>query len=249
MEYRVQLETRLAHVERIATLGTMLATVAHEVATPLTLINANTAILAGALRAAGSLDASRQDISSAASEIRVAAGLIQTIVQRIRMFSRRDERRRVTAPLVQVADTALLLIKPLLLGRSISIAPPQGQSPIVPHYPIRLTQALINILTNAVEAIGHGREGRITLRWLDDPDDAGIAVDDDGPGLSDQARSRVFEPFFTSKAEGTGLGLVLVRAIMREHDGSFELRPAPSGQGASARLLLPKAVEDRPTSP
>src|SRR5262249_8228631 len=85
--------------------------------------------------------------------------------------------------------------------------------------------------------------------WLEEEDVAGIAVDDDGPGLSDEERARVFEPFFVGKGEKTGLGLVLVRAILREHDGRFELVPGPSGKGLSARILLPRAVEDRPTSP
>ncbi len=118
---------------------------------------------------------------------------------------------------------------------------------MVPHYPIRLTQALINLLTNAVEAVG--ATGTVTLRYIDEPDAAGIAVDDDGPGLGEEALRRASEPFFTSKAEGTGLGLVLVRAIMAEHDGRFELGPGAGGQGASARLLLPRTVEDRPTVP
>src|SRR5262249_52485733 len=126
VEYREELEMRLAHVERIATLGTMLATVAHEVATPLTIINANTAILAGALRADGALDAYRQEISRPASEIRVAANQIQATVQRIRMFSRRDERRRVTAPLTPVVESALMLINPRLHGRTIAITTPSG---------------------------------------------------------------------------------------------------------------------------
>ncbi len=94
-----------------------------------------------------------------------------------------------------------------------------------------------------------GASGEVTVRYVDEPDAAGIAVDDTGPGLTDEILRRASEPFFTSKAEGTGLGLVLVRAIMGEHDGHFELAPGPGGKGASARLLLPRAIEDRPTIP
>ncbi|MFT3773543.1 MAG: HAMP domain-containing sensor histidine kinase [Minicystis sp.] len=200
-----------------------------------------------ALRSGRPLEAERATVQQGVDEIRMAAGLIQTFGQRIRMFSRRDERRRVVGPLAPILDTALLMIKPRLSGRGITIHKPEGAAPVVAHYPIRLTQALLNLLTNAVESIGS--EGNIHIRYVDELETAGIAVDDDGPGLSEEVRARVFEPFFTSKAEGTGLGLVLVRAIMREHDGRFDLRPRVPGPGVSAELLLPRLVEDRATMP
>jgi signal transduction histidine kinase len=262
--YREQLESRLLHVERIATLGTLCATVAHELGTPLTLVNAHIHILDELLRSGAPLEPEREKLRDAADEIHLAAKMMRSLVQHLRTFSRRDERSRVKGPLDPIVDTALLLVKPRLAGHGIAVHRPVGPSPIVPHYPIRLTQALINLLTNAVEAIsGAGHDagdphhdthpprpaGDITLRYLDEPDEAGIAVDDTGPGLSEEARRRASEPFFTSKAEGTGIGLSLVRAIMGEHDGRFELTPGPGGRGASARLLLPRAVEERPTVP
>jgi signal transduction histidine kinase len=236
--YREELERRLSHVDRIATLGTMCATVAHEIANPLTLVGANVDVLAHALRSGRALDAERSTMQQAVAEIRVAAGMIQTFAQRIRSFARRDEARRVVGPLGPIVDTALLLLKPRLVGARIAVIKPAGAAPVAGHYPIRLTQALLNLLTNAVESIG--ATGEIRLRWIDERDTAGIAVDDDGPGLSDEARAHLFEPFFTSKAEGTGLGIQLVRAIMREHEGSFELTSRVSGPGLTARLLLPR---------
>jgi len=246
MAYREQLESRLLHVERIATLGTLCATVAHELASPLTLVNAHTQVLDEVLRSGAPLEPEREKLRDAADEIRVAARLMRTLVQHLRTFSRRQERKRIKGGLDAIVDSALLLIKPRL-GPGIVLRRPLGPAPVVPHYPIRLTQALINLLTNAVEAVG--ATGTVTLRYLDDADGAGIAVDDDGPGLSEEVRRRASEPFFTSKAEGTGLGLVLVRAIMGEHEGRFELAPGPGDRGASARLLLPRTIEERPTLP
>ena len=245
--YRVELESRLLHVERIATLGTLCATVAHELGGPLTLVNAHTAILDEVLRSGAPLDPERPKLRDATAEIHLAARLMRTLVQHLRTFSRRDERARVTRSLDPIVDSALLLIKPRLAGHHIVIRRPAGPAPVVPHYPIRLTQALINLLTNAVESVGH--DGEITVRYVDEPDAAGIAVDDNGPGLSEEARRRASEPFFTSKTEGTGLGLSLVRSIMGEHAGHFDLDTGPGGRGASARLLLPRAFEERPTMP
>ena len=244
IEYRRELERRLQHVDRIATLGTLCATVAHEIGSPLTLINSNVAALDEALSAEGPVDARRDEMREAVAGIRVAAEHMKTLVHRIRGFSRRDERRRVTAPLGQVVDTALLLAKPQLLGRGVHLQRPAGPAPAAPHYPIRLTQALLNLLVNAVEAIGE--QGHVTVRWLYDRDEVGIAVDDDGPGLSEEVQQGMREPFFTSKAGGTGLGLLIVRAIMEEHGGRFELVAGP-GRGASGRLLLPRAVDEGPS--
>jgi signal transduction histidine kinase len=263
LAYREQLESRLLHVERIATLGTLCATVAHELSNPLTLVNAHTHFLDEVVRSGAPLEPEREKLRDAAAEIHVAAKMMRALVQNLRTFSRRDERSRVSGPLDPVVDTALLLLKPRLAGHGIAVHRPVGPAPVVPHYPIRLTQALINLLTNAVESIVSTpvqpdpskpasqppRAGDITLRYVDEPDAAGIAVDDTGPGLSEEASRRASEPFFTSKAQGTGLGLSLVRAIMGEHDGRFDLAPGPGGRGASARLLLPRTVEERPTTP
>lgn len=245
--YREQLESRLLHVERIATLGTLCATVAHELGGPLTLVNAHSHTLDEVLRSGAPLEPERATLRDAAAEIHLAARMMRTLLQHLRTFSRRNERSRVAGPLDPIVESALLLIKPRLAGHRITVHRPAGPGPVVPHYPIRLTQALINLLTNAVEAVGDS--GEISVRYIDEPDGAGLAVDDTGPGLSEEARLRASEPFFTSKADGTGLGLSLVRAIMGEHDGRFELAPGPGGRGATAVLLLPRAVEDRPTMP
>jgi signal transduction histidine kinase len=240
-------------------------------------INAHTHVLDEVLRSGAPLEPERDKLRDAAAEIRLAAKLMRTVVQHLRTFSRRDERSRVKGPLGPVVDGALLLVKPHLAGHRIVVHRPEGPGPVVPHYPIRLTQALINLLTNAIDSVASALAGdtptarvhdggcagsadsagsapkppagKITVRYIDEPDEAGLAVDDTGPGLSEEVRRHTAEPFFTSKAEGTGLGLWLVRAIMGEHDGTFEIGPGPGGEGASARLLLPRAVEERPTVP
>jgi two-component system, NtrC family, sensor histidine kinase HydH len=149
--YREQLESRLLHVERIATLGTLCATVAHELANPLTLVNAHTYVLDELLRSGAPLEPERDKLRDAAAEIHLAAKLMRALVQHLRTFSRRDERARVKRPLGPIVDSALLLVKPRLAGHGIALHRPAGPGPVAPHYPIRLTQALINLLTNAIE--------------------------------------------------------------------------------------------------
>jgi signal transduction histidine kinase len=103
-------------------------------------------------------------------------------------------------------------------------------------HPLKIRQVLTNLIRNAAEAAGS--KGRVTIRVRDDIQGARVDVEDDGPGLAEQAASRLFEPFFTTKDKGTGLGLAVSRAIARAHGGDITLSPSP-GQGAIFTLTLP----------
>lgn len=102
--------------------------------------------------------------------------------------------------------------------------------------PVLLTRALMNMLINAADATG-GR-GRIEVRLEGEGGRADIEVHDDGPGVAPEARERIFEPFFTSKRSGNGLGLLSLRTAAEQHGGSVELADSPLG-GACFRLRLP----------
>jgi C4-dicarboxylate-specific signal transduction histidine kinase len=236
--YRLQLEHKLRHAERIATLGTLCATVAHEIATPLGVISNNAAVL---LETPRSANGAAGEIGEIGEDILLASGMIDAVVKRIRVFSRRNDENPVDAELGEIVETALLLLKPRLLARDVAVTRPVGPSPRISHYPVRLTQALLNALTNALEATEPG--GRLRLSWLERPGAVGIEVEDEGPGLPPEMAGGTSETFFTTKREGTGLGLMVIRGILKEHGGSFELAPRADGKrGLSARLVLPSAA-------
>ena len=116
----------------------------------------------------------------------------------------------------------------------------------------QLTQLFTNLLVNAYEAMqGYGRItiGAAAVR-LDEGGDSrdAVAIDvaDDGPGMAAEVLERVFDPFYTTKAQGSGLGLAIVRKIIHAHDGRIDLRSAP-GRGTAIRVTLPIAGGD-PTS-
>ncbi len=119
----------------------------------------------------------------------------------------------------------------------------QSRRTIVGHYdPLR--RALGNMLRNAVEAMD-GR-GMLDLRVSDRNGGIEIGIRDHGPGISDELKSRIFEPYFTSKPDGTGLGLTLVRQTVEAHGGTIAVEDTPGG-GATFRIWLPARVSGTPT--
>jgi signal transduction histidine kinase len=236
---RERLEARLAHAERVTTLGTAAATMAHEIANPLTTVTANASYLREALAADAPLDrAARAEACEAVAAIARAAGMMEVFIARVRGFSRRGEQEKCVAPLADVVDWALTLLGPRLRERGVVLTLPARPAPTALHEPVRLTQALLNALTNALEAVAPG--GSVALEYVDEDDVAGLCVEDDGAGVSDALLARLGEPFFSTKATGTGLGMAVIHEVMAEHGGRAELGRGARGRGLRVRLLLPR---------
>ena len=144
--------------------------------------------------------------------------------------------------LVESIDSALLLVRPEIerAGTRIDWIPPDDLPNIAGH-PTEISQVVLNLVKNAAESIGAAR-GRIMLSTRVDRDFVVLKVEDDGPGIPDEALSRVFEPFFTTKSagEGTGLGLAVCRKIVDAHGGKLTASNSPAS-GAIFELALPIA--------
>jgi two-component system nitrogen regulation sensor histidine kinase NtrY len=124
----------------------------------------------------------------------------------------------------------------------VSWSAPPGPA-TVPGDRTLLRQALTNLIRNALDAAGPA--GRVWVGVNMSPDRAVVTVEDDGPGWPPGARDSVLEPYFTTKSEGTGLGLSLVQRTMLQHGGSLELDDRPAG-GARVALILPRLARPRP---
>lgn len=109
----------------------------------------------------------------------------------------------------------------------------------VPHDPPRVAQAILNLLSNAIDAAA-ARGRHVWLRVVEETERVCVQVDDDGPGVASEIASRVFEPFATTKphGQGTGLGLAITRQILQDHGGSVGLSPREGG-GTRAEIVLP----------
>ncbi len=224
------LEDRLHRSERMAVIGQLAAGVAHELGTPLNVVDGQ------AQRAQRHRDLNPA-IDAALSEIRKEVQRMNFIVRQLMDFGRSNplqyqpERadRVVRAVLTQVASDV----------RYEHIAVQVDETRPVPELMIdrlRMEQALSNLLHNAVQAATR----QVRIGWFANETQAGFFIDDDGPGIAEADRERIFEPFYTTKGvdEGTGLGLAVAHAAVSDHDGQIEIQTGPLG-GARFRIVLP----------
>jgi two-component system NtrC family sensor kinase len=232
---RRELERGLEHSERLAAIGTIAAGMAHEINNPLAVIRASAAYVAEiANRAQDS------ELGACASDIELAVERIGSFVQHVCGFARRERPQMSDAPIQTAIDIALRMVRPRVKDRRVELVVEPSPPVNVPHDPPRLAQAILNVLSNAVDAAAAGGK-HVSLRVRVDDEALCIEVDDDGPGLSPELALTAFEPFKTTKpfGQGTGLGLSITRQIALDHGGRVRLEPRAEG-GARVALELPR---------
>ena len=236
----VQSEVLLEKQEKLATLGTLAAGIAHEIRNPLTSVKARLYILSKRVAADASSSADTRIISS---EI----GRLERIVQDVLQFARPSEPElkvvRADGPLHEVIS---LMGSTLDHGR-VNVSLEDGPELHVAIDTALIKQVLINLVRNGAEAIeGQGsitlrvRAGRATLHGQTH-DVAILEVADTGGGISPEVEKRLFDPFFTTKEAGTGLGLSIGGRIVEKHGGALQYRTQP-GHGTTFGIVLPIAA-------
>jgi len=236
-ENRVALERRLRESENMATIGKLAAGLAHEIAAPLNVISGRAELV---LRREELDPEPRRSLRIIVDQI----GRITTIVRNLLDFGRRRAARRLPLDLGDVIAGALGFLDAEFVGAGITVER-EGTAPArAVGDPDHLHQVLVNLLLNAVQALAEADgERRITVRLARDAAVLSVEVADTGPGIPDDRRARVFEPFFTTRQAGTGLGLVVSRSIVEEHGGTLDAVPPPGGRGAVFRMTLPLPPE------
>jgi PAS domain S-box-containing protein len=142
-----------------------------------------------------------------------------------------------TTSLNEVAERTLELLRPELDNRGIAIKTKLARNlPAPPLDATQLQQALVNLVKNAMQAMS--RDGTLTVQTGESPEAVWVSVADTGGGIPQEQINRIFEPFYTTKKKGTGLGLMIVQRIVRAHNGRIEL-DSQVGRGTTFRLWLP----------
>ena len=247
-------QAQLVQSAKMASLGQLVAGVAHEINNPLAFVVSHLQTVQRCLaRVEAKLGAS--PVEAAGPEWRRATerlaeahlGLerIRDLVLRLRTFSRLDEGDRKVVSVRESLDATLRILEHRLRDR-VAVVTDCGDPDLVLCYPGLLNQALLNLLTNAADAIAE--RGTIRISTGAEGDEYVIRVTDTGCGIPEEIRDRVFDPFFTTKpiGEGTGLGLSITYSIAKKHDGELELRPgASSGTVATLRFPLRESATAR----
>lgn len=238
-ERLTELEARVRHVDAIAMLGTVAATIAHEVAGPLSAVMTNADMIESVLlRPKLSQDDQLHALQSV-RDVALATRLIQEFITRIRGQAKAGAGSYVDDSIASVIETARLFLKQKIVVSRVKVRWPEAEEvPRLEHAPTRLTQALTNAVANAVEAVGAG--GAVRVRCSEAGETVTLAVEDDGPGLSGEALAAALRPFHTTKASGTGLGLSVISDVVREHGGELVFEPGAGGRGLRLKMILPR---------
>ncbi len=223
---RKKLRARLLETERLSALGEMAARIAHEVRNPLVSIGAAAQVVAEEL---GEQSPVIGELRAIAREVRRLDNIVSDFLRFAR--PRRYERREVD--LAAVIDETVALVRPKASGHDLSIA---TERPLPARCdPDAIKQVLLNVLLNGVEASATGPVHLDASRF---GDMVVLAVADRGPGVPESARRRVFDPFFSTKTRGTGLGLAVCKQIIDEHKGRIRLQRRRGG-GTRVVIELP----------
>jgi signal transduction histidine kinase len=238
-------EVQLVQSEKMASLGRLVAGVAHEINNPVSFIATSIPPLRQRLAQAAAAAP-----PSAAKALREAEDLVgimargaertAAIVKDLRSFSRLGEATRKPADLQAGLEVSLRLLEPRWRDR-ITIHRDYGPLPLVECDPAQLNQVFMNLLANACDAIA-GR-GNIWVTTCVEGDTVVIAIRDDGVGIAPELLGRIFDPFFTTKevGAGTGLGLAISLSLVAAYGGQIDVESPPGG-GTTFRVVLPSVV-------
>jgi signal transduction histidine kinase len=238
-----QRRDELAHVSRVATVGELTSSLTHELNQPLTAIVTNAqAGLRFLLRETPDV----MEVAEALREIAKDGKRSGEIMHRLRNLLKKSEIDQAPVDLNAVVREVAALVQADFAAAGVALTLDLARDlPLIMGDRIQLEQVVLNLLANGLEALkdlsGNVRTVQVITRKEDDGG-VGLTVRDSGPGLSPEIRSRLFEPFFTSKARGMGLGLAVGKSIIEAHGGRIWAEPQQDG-GAAFRFRLPAAGE------
>lgn len=225
-----ELQENLRRLDRLASLGLVAASAAHEIKNALVAVNTFTDVL---------LEQSAD--KEMAGVVRRELKRIDSLVTQMLRFASPRPARIAPVTIHTVLDHSLRLLEHQMTGRQIALKRDYRAEPgVVPGDEAQLQQVFMNLLMNAVEALPNGGEVAVQTEFSDDSrgqKKLRIHISDTGAGIPVEHLPRVFEPFFTTKQNGTGLGLAICQRVAQEHQGFIEVRSEP-GRGSTFIVSL-----------
>jgi two-component system sensor histidine kinase FlrB len=232
-----QLQDRLNHQQRLASMGEMAASLAHQIRTP----------LASALLYSSNLKRQKLDDEARlrfSGKIFERLRYLESLVNDMLLFARGEKIDQQPVLITELlVDIENQLDARLSASQTQLAVSNNCQQALVSGNPKMLSSAILNLVDNAIQAMSQAEQAQsqITMRAECEAQDILIAIEDNGPGIALDKQQEVFNPFFTTRSDGTGLGLAVVKAIIHAHQGSIDLHSQP-GEGCTFTICLPRLV-------
>jgi PAS domain S-box-containing protein len=249
---RARAQNRLVQTERLTSMGTLSATVAHEINNPLTYILGSLELAATRLSTTGAALPLSRELAAHLEDAREGADRVRRIVRGLQAFARQDDDRTEPTDAVAVLERAIEMTDNALRHHACLVRD-LTRVPRVLANDLRLGQVFVNLLMNASQAIpeGHADANEIRVRSSYDAakGEVVISVEDTGSGIAPDVQARIFEPFFTTKplGVGNGLGLSICHGIVEGFGGSIDVESA-LGRGTAFRVRLRASVTPAPSA-
>ena len=228
-ELQVRNETHMAQMDRLASVGQLASGLAHEIKSPLHGVSSALEIIH---------ERSGPETRRIIAEIQAQIARVVEIAGDMLSYARARNAQFELCRVDRTLDRALALLTPDIQKRGIKLTS-EVDSDLPETFVDRekIQQVLLNLLLNAIEAVGDGGCVSTSVTWSRESNLITILVADDGPGVSEELAERIFEPFFTTKERGHGLGLATARMLVEQNNGVIRLRQ--SGPGTTFEILLP----------
>ncbi|MEN6474733.1 MAG: ATP-binding protein [Syntrophaceae bacterium] len=233
-----KLEQMISMEDKMASLGRMAAGLAHEIRNPLSGINIYLTMLKKLLDSGQGL----HKVPDIITNIQEASLRIDAVIRRIMDFSKPSEPKfilcNINAPIEDAIRLAAVTLRKAGIVLTSNLAPGKGICRLDPQM---IEQVLLNLITNAAEAMqGSGGDKHITISSSIEPGHVVVRVADSGPGIPPHLRGKIFDPFYTTKSDSTGIGLSLCHRIISDHKGYLRMDESTLG-GADFIIELPRA--------
>lgn len=223
---------RLSESEHLASIGQLAASLAHEIKNPL-------AGISGAIQVLGADLPPGHPHKEAVDEALRQIDRLDATVRDLLVYARPQAPTREDCDLREIVERALILLREEPAFRDVQFGCPGANSDAVAHVDEhQLQQVVMNLMLNAADACG--RDGEVICRVVPHEDCVEIDVEDNGSGMGPETIERAFDPFYTTKVRGTGLGLPICKRIVEAHGGSIRIESA-EGQGTRVILELPRS--------
>jgi C4-dicarboxylate-specific signal transduction histidine kinase len=229
----------LAHANRVATMGQLSASIAHEINQPIAAVIANAS---AGLRWLGARPPELEQVRQALARIVRDGRRAGEVIAHVRALVKKAPPRRDRLDINEAILEVIALTQAELQRNGVRLRTRlSGSLPLVPGDRVQVQQVVVNFILNAVEAMSGADDGARELTIASGADvsnDVFVEVQDSGPGLDPANLDQLFQSFYTTKPDGIGLGLAISRAIVEAHGGRLSATPNEPG-GAVFRFTLP----------